>query len=143
MLAGHLLHAAMGEPTHRHQLARERSPLSLLGLTHQLEQLTVTASFEHIFDYRPPGGHSGCASAPVWMNCSLGITSVRCRPSQVSPWLSAWFLFFFTCVLSAIRAVEERHLRRRFGADYEEYLRRVPRWIPRLTVWESDRTARV
>ncbi len=28
---------------------------------------------------------------------------------------------------------EEPTLRRMFGADYEEYVRRVPRWIPRLT----------
>jgi Phospholipid methyltransferase len=26
--------------------------------------------------------------------------------------------------------VEEPQLRKRFGADYEQYLRRVPRWIP-------------
>lgn len=29
--------------------------------------------------------------------------------------------------------VEEPELRERFGPDYEEYLRRVPRWIPRLS----------
>lgn len=26
---------------------------------------------------------------------------------------------------------EEPHLRRKFGASYEEYCRQVPRWIPR------------
>jgi protein-S-isoprenylcysteine O-methyltransferase Ste14 len=63
--------------------------------------------------------------------------------ATASPWLFGWFLFFFTCVLIAIRFVEEPHLRRRFGADYEAYLRHVPRWIPRLTAWEPNRTARV
>jgi protein-S-isoprenylcysteine O-methyltransferase Ste14 len=28
--------------------------------------------------------------------------------------------------------VEEPELRQRFGADYEDYCRRVPRWLPRL-----------
>jgi protein-S-isoprenylcysteine O-methyltransferase Ste14 len=56
-----------------------------------------------------------------------------------SPWLLGWFVFFFTCVLIAIRTVEEPHLRRRFGADYDEYRRHVPRWIPRITAWEPSR----
>jgi protein-S-isoprenylcysteine O-methyltransferase Ste14 len=30
---------------------------------------------------------------------------------------------------------EERGLGRRFGAEYDEYKRNVPRWIPRLTAW--------
>ncbi len=30
---------------------------------------------------------------------------------------------------------EERGLRKRFGAEYEQYWRNVPRWIPRLTAW--------
>ena len=42
--------------------------------------------------------------------------------ATASPWLFGWFLVFFTCVLIAIRGVEEPHLRSRFGADYEEYL---------------------
>lgn len=30
---------------------------------------------------------------------------------------------------------EERTLRAKFGADYIEYCRNVPRWIPRFTAW--------
>ena len=59
--------------------------------------------------------------------------------ATASPWLFGWFAFFFTCVLIAIRTVEEPHLRRRFGADYDEYRRHVPRWIPRPTAWEPSR----
>jgi protein-S-isoprenylcysteine O-methyltransferase Ste14 len=43
-------------------------------------------------------------------------------------------------VVFAINAVyfplsEEPGLRRRFGAEYDEYARNVPRWIPRLRPW--------
>lgn len=55
-----------------------------------------------------------------------------------SPWLFGWFVFFFTAVLIAIRFVEEPHLRRRFGQDYDVYRRHVPRWIPRVTAWEPS-----
>jgi protein-S-isoprenylcysteine O-methyltransferase Ste14 len=30
---------------------------------------------------------------------------------------------------------EEPTLRRKFGADYEEYCRNVRRWVPRLRAW--------
>jgi protein-S-isoprenylcysteine O-methyltransferase Ste14 len=33
--------------------------------------------------------------------------------------------------------VEEPGLSRRFGSDYEEYRRHVPRWMPRLRPWRS------
>jgi protein-S-isoprenylcysteine O-methyltransferase Ste14 len=33
--------------------------------------------------------------------------------------------------LQAVVLLEEAELRDRFGADYEDYCRRVPRWIPR------------
>ena len=34
-----------------------------------------------------------------------------------------------------VRLYEEPILRSKFGADYEEYCRNVPRWIPRLRAW--------
>jgi len=36
-----------------------------------------------------------------------------------------------------VRLYEEPHLRGKFGADYEEYCRNVPRWIPRLRPWRN------
>lgn len=35
---------------------------------------------------------------------------------------------------------EERDLERRFGEAYRVYKQNVPRWIPRWTPWEPDRT---
>ncbi|MFQ5563861.1 MAG: methyltransferase family protein [Parvularculaceae bacterium] len=47
-----------------------------------------------------------------------------------------WLAFHLFVVL-----VEEPALRRGFGADYERYCANVPRWLPRLRPWRSDKTA--
>lgn len=36
-------------------------------------------------------------------------------------------------VFSFVHWYEEPHLRRTFGADYEEYVRTVPGWWPRIS----------
>jgi protein-S-isoprenylcysteine O-methyltransferase Ste14 len=44
---------------------------------------------------------------------------------------------FFAINAVLIPLYEERELTRRFGAEYGEYKRNVPRWVPRLTVWRG------
>ncbi len=36
-----------------------------------------------------------------------------------------------------VRLYEEPTLRRMFGADYEDYCRNVPRWLPRIHPWKK------
>jgi protein-S-isoprenylcysteine O-methyltransferase Ste14 len=63
-------------------------------------------------------------------------------------WLGLWILFgrvntgsltvaavFILTVMVFVQAFEEPVLRGKFGADYEEYCRNVPRWVPRLRPW--------
>jgi len=38
-------------------------------------------------------------------------------------------------VIAFVRLYEEPALARKFGAEYEEYRKNVPRWLPRLTPW--------
>ena len=38
--------------------------------------------------------------------------------------------FFFICIHLFVVFYEEPALRRTFGSDYEEYCRRVKRWLP-------------
>lgn len=52
-------------------------------------------------------------------------------------WFGFWNLLLYSIVVviafhSFVTLYEEPNLRQRFGAAYEEYLTRVPRWIPRV-----------
>lgn len=49
-----------------------------------------------------------------------------------SPWVYIFGLPFFLFAYTAIVAAEEAFLRKQYGAEYEEYARRVPRWLPNL-----------
>jgi protein-S-isoprenylcysteine O-methyltransferase Ste14 len=65
-------------------------------------------------------------------------------------WLSLWVIFgranraALTVAIVAVavavlfaRLVEEPILRRMFGAQYEDYCKNVPRWIPRVRAWNQ------
>jgi protein-S-isoprenylcysteine O-methyltransferase Ste14 len=59
-----------------------------------------------------------------------------------SPALLIWFAAVLGANAVYIPLLEERGLRRRFGADYEAYEANVPRWIPRLRPWAGEKTMR-
>ena len=46
-----------------------------------------------------------------------------------------WLIFFFLLNNIYFPFFEERSLEKRFGTDYLEYKKHVPRWIPRITPW--------
>jgi protein-S-isoprenylcysteine O-methyltransferase Ste14 len=48
-----------------------------------------------------------------------------------SPWLLAWAAAFFAVNVIWFSLVEEPGLAERFGREYQEYQRAVPRWLPR------------
>jgi protein-S-isoprenylcysteine O-methyltransferase Ste14 len=48
------------------------------------------------------------------------------------PVLFAWAAVFVVAVWSFVRFYEEPTLHQRFGADYDDYRRAVPAWLPRL-----------
>ena len=51
--------------------------------------------------------------------------------------LAAWMVFFFIANTVYFPLAEERDLERRFGMEYAEYRKNVPRWIPRLRPWKK------
>ena len=50
-----------------------------------------------------------------------------------------WFIIFFLMNAIYIPLSEEPGLVQRFGDDYLEYKKNVPRWLPRLTAWRSEK----
>ena len=57
-----------------------------------------------------------------------------------SPALVMWTLAFAIVNLIYIPLLEEPGLVERFGDDYREYTRHVPRWLPRRTPWTPPNT---
>jgi protein-S-isoprenylcysteine O-methyltransferase Ste14 len=51
--------------------------------------------------------------------------------------LLGWAAFFIAVNMIYMPLFEEPGLVKRFGEEYEEYRRNVPRWIPRVKRWES------
>src|SRR6202040_4204115 len=51
--------------------------------------------------------------------------------------LLGWFAVFLTFQATAIRFWEEPHLVGRYGDEYVDYRRNVPRWIPRIMPWTA------
>jgi protein-S-isoprenylcysteine O-methyltransferase Ste14 len=55
-------------------------------------------------------------------------------------WLIAFSLIFFIIQYGLIIALEEETLAKIFKEEYPEYVKNVPRLIPRFTAWQSDNT---
>jgi len=53
----------------------------------------------------------------------------------MSAGLLIWVIAFFTINAVYIPSFEESALEQRFGDEYTEYKRNVPRWIPRCKAW--------
>ncbi len=53
-----------------------------------------------------------------------------------------WAVVFFAINSIYFVALEEPGLARRFGEEYLEYKKNVPRWIPRLRPWTPDEAKR-
>jgi protein-S-isoprenylcysteine O-methyltransferase Ste14 len=54
-------------------------------------------------------------------------------------WLLAYAAVAWAVPAAFVRWYEEPTLARTYGAEYEEYRRAVPAWLPRLRPWTPDR----
>ncbi|HKQ87533.1 MAG TPA: isoprenylcysteine carboxylmethyltransferase family protein [Candidatus Acidoferrales bacterium] len=68
---------------------------------------------------------------PRYIGSFLALIGACLLAATPSMWIVAGI---WTILTSIVIAMEERELRGRFGESYEEYCRRVPRFIPRLSL---------
>jgi protein-S-isoprenylcysteine O-methyltransferase Ste14 len=70
----------------------------------------------------------------------LGVSSVLLGESILfrSYRIAVWLVVFFLANHFYFLLSEEPGLAKRFGEEYVEYKRHVPRWIPRLTPWNPQ-----
>lgn len=90
---------------------------------------------EHV-RYRLDGAHSLATTGPyrrVRNPVYLG-TTLLCAGAVATtgrPWLTAATVAWCAAAYAPVVRFEERHLGEKFGDEYREYRRRVPRWSPR------------
>ena len=106
-----------------------------------------------IWDFGWTGRGTPAPFAPPQRLVVVGFYRYARNPMYVGfivGWVGLWVIFgraSRTALIVALVAVvgvalfvkfyEEPTLRGKFGADYEEYCRNVPRWIPRLRPWSQ------
>ncbi len=77
---------------------------------------------------------------PLYVGNILIYIGVGIMANALSPWLlvaaGAYFVLQYTLIVS----LEEEFLEKEFAGAYSEYRKEVPRFIPRLTAWESGAT---
>ncbi len=86
------------------------------------QRLVVVGFYRHVRNPMYVGFFAG------WM----GLWVVFGRASRVALLV---VLIATVAVVLFVKFYEEPTLRKMFGADYEEYCRNVPRWIPRIRAW--------
>jgi protein-S-isoprenylcysteine O-methyltransferase Ste14 len=105
-----------------------------------------------IWDFGHTGRGTPAPFAPPQRLVVVGFYRYVRNPMYVgffAGWIGLWIVFgranwpviagvaaVMLAVVLFVRLYEEPHLRKIFGADYEEYCRNVRRWLPRLRAWE-------
>ena len=83
-------------------------------------------------------GPFGYVRNPLYVGNILMYVGCGVMSKALVPWLQvialAWFIIQYHLIVSR----EEEHLRRAFGEEYEQYLKNVPRFIPRLTKYAGE-----
>ncbi len=78
---------------------------------------------------------------PLYVGNMLLYAGVGIMSNALFPWLLIVAVVWFFVQYSLIVSEEEGYLVSRFGDDYQEYRRQVPRFFPRLSPYRGNRPA--
>jgi protein-S-isoprenylcysteine O-methyltransferase Ste14 len=67
----------------------------------------------------------------------VGLWVIFGRANRAAPTVAVAAVVAVVALALFVRFYEEPVLRKKFGADYAEYCRNVPRWMPRLRAWKQ------
>ena len=73
---------------------------------------------------------------PMYVGFAMGWIGLWIVFGHANPVAIAWVAVAALGVCLFVMFYEEPTLRKKFGADYEEYCRNVRRWWPRVSPWE-------
>ena len=73
---------------------------------------------------------------PLYVGNILMYSGIGFMSNALFPWLLLVVVIYFVFQYEQIVALEEEFLQKEFGADYDEFKKNVPRFIPRLAPYE-------
>ena len=82
--------------------------------------------------------HTALLGAPFYLAHEAGLANAGLAGQSLAlgqPGLIAYLVVFLVAVVTFVYLYEEPTLSARYGAEYDEYRRAVPGWLPRLTPW--------
>ena len=113
--------------------------------------LGFAVAFRCVWDFGRTGHGTPAPFAPPQRLVVVGLYHYVRNPMYLGfflGWIGLWVVFgranavtlatavaVVIGVMLFVRFYEEPMLRKMFGADYEEYCRSVPRWVPRFVPW--------
>jgi protein-S-isoprenylcysteine O-methyltransferase Ste14 len=75
---------------------------------------------------------------PMYLGLGIMLIGEALLMPQIWRGMAALIAVLWIAVTVLVVRKEERDLRRLFGVEYEEYCRKVPRWIPRATPFRTE-----
>ncbi len=78
---------------------------------------------------------------PLYVGNVLLYVGIALASNALSPWLPLVALIVFGTQYAIIVSLEEEFLEKEFGAGYLEYKKHVPRFLPRLSAYQSPAQA--